>query len=100
MNVNSEFVGIGENVTVSVNTINNGKSGNKTIMVYSNKVPVGSSEIYLQYLEEKTIEIPVKLKSIGINKITVTDAPALFRNVFVQEEGSWRYTDRLPAAGA
>lgn len=85
MNVNKEFVGAGENVTVSVNAINNGKSGNKTITVYSNRVAIGSSEIHLQYLEEKTVEIPVKLKSMGINKITVTDAPALFRNVFVQE---------------
>jgi len=88
MNVNKEFIGVGENVTVSVNAINNGKSGNKTITIYSNRVPIGSSEIYLQYLEEKTIEIPVKLNSMGINKITVIDAPALFRNVFVQEEGT------------
>ena len=85
MNVNKEFAGVGENVTVSVNAINNGKTGNKTITVYSNRDPIGSSEIHLQYLEEKTIEIPVKLKSMGINKITVSDAPALFRNVFVQE---------------
>ncbi|MCX9084562.1 MAG: hypothetical protein OIN87_07195 [Candidatus Methanoperedens sp.] len=88
MNVNKEFIDVGENVTVSVNAINNGKSGNKTVTVYSNRVPIGSSEIYLQYLEEKTVEITVKLKNMGINKITVTDAPSLFRNVFVQEEGT------------
>lgn len=85
MNVNKEFAAIGSNVTVSVTTINNGKMGNKTITVYSNRVPVGSAEIKLQYLEEKTVEIPVVLKNMGINKITVSDAPQLYRNVFVQE---------------
>lgn len=88
MNVNKEFAGVDENVTVSVTAINNGKTGNKNITVYSNRVPIGSSEIHLQYLEEKTIEIPVNLKSMGINKITVSDAPQLFRNVFVQEAGT------------
>lgn len=85
MNVNKEFTAVGTNVTVSVTTINNGKMGNKTITVYSNRVPVGSAEINLQYLEEKTVEIPVVLESMGINKITVSDAPQLYRNVFVQE---------------
>ena len=88
MNVNKEFAGVGDNVTVSVNLINNGKTGNKTITVYSNREPIGSSEIQLPYLEEKTIEIPVTLKNTGINKITVSDAPALFRNVFVQDGGT------------
>ncbi len=83
MNVNKEFAGVGENVIVSVNLINNGKTGNKTITVYSNREPIGSSEVQLPYLEEKSIEIPVTLKNTGINKITVSDAPALFRNVFV-----------------
>jgi hypothetical protein len=39
-------------------------------------------------MEEKTVEIPVNLQNIGINKITVSDAPQLFRNVFVQEGGT------------
>lgn len=85
MNVNKEFAGLGESVTVTVTAINNGKTGNKNITVYSNRVPIGSSEIHLQYLEEKTVEIPVVMNDMGINKITVSDAPALFRNVFVQE---------------
>ena len=85
MNVDKEFAAIDSNVTVSVTTINNGKMGNKTITVYSNRVPVGSAELKLQYLEERTVEIPVVLKSMGINKITVSDAPQLYRNVFVQE---------------
>jgi len=85
MNVNKEFVAIGSNVTVSVTALNNGKSGDKIITVYSNREPVGSAELNLQYLEEKTIEIPITLKTMGINKITVSDAPQLFRNVFVQE---------------
>lgn len=85
MNVDKEFAAIGTNVTVSVNMINNGKMGNKTITVYSNRVPVGSAEVRLQYLEEKTVEIPVVLKNMGINKITVSDSPQLYRNVFVQE---------------
>ncbi len=89
MNVNKEFAAIGSNITVSVTAINNGKIGNKTITVYSNRVPVGSAELNMQYLEEKTIEIPVVMKNMGINRITVSDAPQLFRNVFVQEsEGS------------
>jgi hypothetical protein len=88
MNVNKEFAGVGENVTVSVQVINNAKTGNKTITVYSNRVPIGSSDISLQYMEEKTVEIPVNLQNIGINKITVSDAPQLFRNVFVQEGGA------------
>ena len=85
MNVNKEFAAINENVTVSVTAINNGKTGSKNVTVYSNRFPVGFGEIQLQYLEEKTIEIPVNLKGMGINKITVSDAPQLFRNVFVQE---------------
>ena len=85
MNVNKEFVPIGENVIVSVGAINNGQAGSKTITVYSNKVPIGSAQLQLQSLEEKTVEIPVDLKNMGINKITVSDAPQLFRNVFVQE---------------
>ncbi|VVB85458.1 Uncharacterised protein [uncultured archaeon] len=85
MNINKEFVPFGENVTVSVSAINNGKTGSKTITVYSNRVPVGSAEMSLLYLEEKTVEIPLDLKNKGINKITVSDAPALFRNVFVQD---------------
>jgi len=85
MNVNKEFVGIGENVTVTVTLINNGKTGNKTITVYSNRVPIGTTETVLNYLEEKTIEMPVNLKNVGINKITVSDSPQLFRNVFVQD---------------
>jgi hypothetical protein len=88
MNVNTEFSGLGDNVTVSVQTINNGNDGNKTITVYSNRVPIGSSDINLRYMEEKTVEIPVTLTNIGINRITVSDAPALFRNVFVQEGGA------------
>lgn len=87
MNVNKEFAGTGENVTVSVNLINNGKSGNKTITVYSNREPIGSSEIQMQYLEERTLDISVILRNTGINKITVSDAPQLFRNVFVQDGG-------------
>ncbi|CAG0972553.1 MAG: hypothetical protein MPEBLZ_00013 [Candidatus Methanoperedens nitroreducens] len=88
MNVNKEFAGVGDNVIVTVNLINNGKTGNKTITVYSNREPIGSSEVELPYLEEKSIEIPVTLKNTGINKITVSDAPALFRNVFVQDGGT------------
>ncbi len=88
MNVNKEFAAIDSNITVSVTAINNGKMGNKTITVYSNKVPVGSAELNLQYLEEKTVDIPIVLKNMGINKITVSDAPQLFRNVFVQESES------------
>lgn len=95
MNVNKEFVGVGENVTVSVSAINNGMDGNKTITVYSNRVPIGSSETRLRYLEEKNIEIPVKLENIGINKITVSDEPQLFRNVFVQEAGASASKDNL-----
>jgi hypothetical protein len=85
MNIDKEFVGLGENMTISVTTINNGKTGNRTITVYSNRIPVGSAEINLKFLEEKTVEIPVKLETMGINKITVSDAPQLFRNVFLQE---------------
>lgn len=85
MNVNKEFVSLGENVAVLVTLVNNGKTGSKGITVYSNKAPVGSSEVQLQYLEEKTVEVPVTLETMGINKITVSDAPQLFRNVFVQE---------------
>jgi hypothetical protein len=85
MNIDKEFVGLGENITVSITTINNGKTGNKTITVYSNRIPVGSAEINLKFLEEKTVEIPVTLQTMGINKITVSDAPQLFRNVFLQE---------------
>ena len=88
MNVNKEFAGVDENLVVSVTAINNGKTGSRNITVYSNRVPVGAGEINLQYLEEKTIEIPVNLKNMGINKITVSDAPQLFRNVFVQEGGA------------
>lgn len=88
MNVNKEFAGLDENVTVSVTAINNGKAGNRTITVYSNRNAIGSSEINLKYLEEKTVEIPVTLNKMGINKITVSDAPQLYRNVFVQEGGS------------
>ncbi len=88
LNVNKEFAGKDEVVTVSVTAINNGKTGNKTITVYSNRVPVGSDELRLQYLEEKTVEIPVNLKTMGINKITVSDAPQLYRNVFIQESGA------------
>jgi hypothetical protein len=85
MNVDKEFVPVGENVTVTASALNNGKSGKKTITVYSNNVPVGSTDLEISFSEEKTIEIPVKLNNIGINKITVSDAPSLFRNVFVQE---------------
>jgi len=85
MNIDKEFVPLGENVTVTVTAGNDGKSGTKTITVYSNKVPVGSADLEIKFSEEKTIEIPVKLDNIGINKITVSDAPSLFRNVFVQE---------------
>jgi hypothetical protein len=85
MNVDKEFVGLGENISVSITTINNGKTGNKTITVYSNRIPVGSAEINLKFLEEKKVEIPVTLQTMGINKITVSDAPQLFRNVFLQE---------------
>ncbi len=85
MNIDKEFIGMGDNVTVSVTAINNGKTGSKTITVYSNRVPVGSADVELQYLEEKTVEIPLKLENTGINKITVSDAPQLFRNVFVEE---------------
>ncbi|MCX9012524.1 MAG: hypothetical protein OIN66_15580, partial [Candidatus Methanoperedens sp.] len=85
MNVNKEFAAIGSNVTVSVTLINNGKAGSKNITVYSNRVPIGSAGLSLQYLEERTVEIPIILNNMGINKITVSDAPQLFRNVFVQE---------------
>ncbi len=95
MNVNKEFAGVGENVTVSVSAINNGMEGSKTITVYSNRVPIGSSELRLGSLEEKTIEIPVKLENLGINKITVSDEPQLFRNVFVQEAGASASKDNL-----
>ena len=88
MNLNKEFAGFNEDVVVSVTAINNGKTGSKNITIYSNRVPVGSGEINLQFLEEKTIEIPVNLRNMGINKITVSDAPQLFRNVFVQEAGA------------
>ncbi len=88
MNVDKEFVSAGENATVSVTATNNGKTGNITITVYSNQVPVGSAEVQLQYLEGKTVQIPIVLKNTGINKITVSDAPSLFRNVFVQEPES------------
>jgi hypothetical protein len=88
MNVDKEFVSAGENATVSVTATNNGKTGSKTITVYSNKVPVGSAEVQLQYLEAKTVQIPIALKTMGINKITVSEAPSLFRNVFVQEPES------------
>ena len=99
MNVNKEFSAINENVTVSVTAINNGKTGSKNITVYSNRFPVGFAEIQLQYLEEKTFEIPVNLKGMGINKITVSDAPQLFRNVFVQEAGAVASTDELNLFG-
>jgi len=85
MNVNKEFAGVDDTVIVSVTAMNNGKTGNKTITVYSNRDPIGTSEINIQYLEEKSVEIPVNLKTMGINKITVSDAPTLFRNVFIQE---------------
>ena len=85
MNIDKEFVALGENINVSVTTINNGRTGNKTITVYSNRIPVGSAEINLKFLEEKTVAIPVTLGTMGINKITVSDAPQLFRNVFLQE---------------
>jgi len=85
MNIDKEFVGLGETINVSITTINNGKTGNKTITVYSNRIPVGSAEINLKFLEENTVDIPVTLETMGINKITVSDAPALFRNVFLQE---------------
>ena len=88
MNLDKEFASPGENVTVSVTANNNGKVGSKTITVYSNRAPVGTSEVYLQYLEEKTVQIPINLESTGINRITVSDAPQLFRNVFVQEAGA------------
>lgn len=86
MNVNKEFIGIEENVTVSISAINNGKTGNKTVTVYSNNVPVGSTQLHLEYLEEITAKITVNLRSRGLNKITVSSAPQLYRNVFVQEE--------------
>lgn len=86
MNVNKEFIGIEENVTVSINAINNGKTGNKSVTVYSNNVPLGSKEIHLEYLEEKTVQITVNLRTTGLNKITISGAPQLYRNVFVQEE--------------
>lgn len=88
MNVDKEFVSAGENTTVSVTASNNGKAGSKTITVYSNQLPVGSTEVQLQYLEDKTVKIPIILKTMGINRITVSDAPSLFRNVFVQEPES------------
>jgi len=86
MNVNKEFVSMGENVTVSVSAINNAKTGKQKLTVYANNAPVGSTEINLEYLEQKTVEIPIVLKSNGLNKITISSAPQLFRNVFVQEE--------------
>lgn len=85
MNPEKEFVEKGESISVSITAINNGKTGNKTITVYSNEVPIGSTEIYLQYLEEKTFNVPVTLENVGVNKITVSDAPQLYRNVFVQK---------------
>lgn len=85
MNIDKEFVPIGSNVTVSVAAVNNGKTGNKIITIYSNKIPVGSTTVDLQYLEEKTVEISITLNKMGLNKITVSDAPQLYRNVFVQE---------------
>ncbi len=88
MNMDKEFVTAGESVTASVKVINDGRTGTGTITVYSNKVPVGSTEVHLQYLEEKTVEIPVILPNTGINRITVSDAPSLYRNVFVEEPES------------
>ncbi len=88
MNVDKEFVGAGENANVSVTATNNGKTGSKTITVYSNDVPIGSADVQLQYLEQKTVQIPVTLNNRGINRITVSDAPSLFRNVFVEEPKS------------
>lgn len=88
MNTNKEFVNSSEDIIVSVTAVNKGKAGNKTITVYSNKVPVGSAEINIESLDEKTIEIPVNLKNTGLNKISVSDAPQLYRNVFVQEPES------------
>ncbi|HEY9245650.1 MAG TPA: hypothetical protein VIO11_02275 [Candidatus Methanoperedens sp.] len=85
MNIDKEFVPVGENVTLSVTLVNNGRSGSKNITVYSNKVPVGTADVSLEFLEEKTLTIPITLKNTGINKITVTDAPSLYRNVFVEE---------------
>ncbi len=85
MNVDKEFVPLDSSVIVSVTVVNNGKTGSKTITVYSNRNPIGSAELNLQYLEERTVDIPVTLKSMGINRITVSDAPQLYRNVFVQE---------------
>ncbi len=85
MNVDKEFVSPGDNVTVTITAINNGKSGSKTLTIYSNRIPVGSYDLNLQYLEEKTVDIPITLNALGINRITVSDAPQLFRNVFVQE---------------
>lgn len=86
MNIDKEFVPINSNITISITAVNNGKTGNKTITIYSNKIPIGSADVNLQYLEEKTIEIPVTLDKMGLNRITVIDAPQLYRNVFVQEE--------------
>ncbi len=88
MNVDKEFVAAGENANVSVTATNNGKTGSMTITVYSNSVPVGSADLQLQYLEQRTVQIPITLKNMGINRITVSDAPSLFRNVFVQEPQS------------
>lgn len=88
MNVDKEFVATGETANVSVSAINNGKAGSKTITVYSNKIPVGSTEVNLQYMEEKQVLIPITLNAMGINKITVSDEASLFRNVFVQEPDS------------
>lgn len=85
MNIDKEFVPSGSSVIVSVGVVNNGKAGNKTVTIYSNRIPVGSADVTLQYLEEMTIDIPIVLKDMGINKITVSDAPQLYRNVFVQE---------------
>jgi len=85
MNVDKEFVPLDSSVIVSVTAVNNGKTGTKTITVYSNREPIGSAELNFQYLEEKTVDIPVTLRSMGINRITVSDAPQLYRNVFVQE---------------
>ncbi len=85
MNVDREFVTAGDNVTISVTAINNGRTGSKTVTIYSNRVPIGSIDANLSYMEEKTMEIPVTLENLGINKITVSDAPSLFRNVFVEE---------------
>lgn len=88
MSIEKEFVSVNSNITVSITAINNGKTGSKTITIYSNKIPVGSTTVDLQYLEEKVVEIPITLNKMGLNKITISDAPQLYRNVFVQEESA------------